>query len=340
MNTARLLSVDLGNGFSKVRSSTQRLSFPSVVSVEDETASGFEAMGLSGNSDFLIEYAGKRWAVGETVYTHGLMPVTIAHRTRIQTDYYKVLFAAALAAGVQQPATVKAIISLPPAAYWDREKQKDAIAGEYKVKFTGRTISYQVPREHLRVVPEGFGTAALFCLDANGGVTESRFFESEVGIIDVGTYTTDFVQLSKMKIVRRGTDSIPHALADIHSKLRTFVASQGVDLDVYQADQVLRGGYFLQGGRHVSITEQRHVWSGELAQVISARVRTLWGGGDAVEYVLVTGGGAPYVAPILGMEFSHVFQVNGEQSKVDPWEANCEGCFRYALFMEALEQQR
>lgn len=339
MNPVRFLSTDLGNGFSKVRSSTKRFSFPSVVSVEDETATGFQAMGLSSNTDFLMEYNEKRWAIGATVFTHGLMPVTIAHRSRIKTEFYRVLFAAALAQGIRKSATVSAIVSLPPAAYWDRERQKDIIAGDYKVRFDGKTLTYEVPRQTLRVVPEGFGTAALFCLDGSGQVRDSRLFESEVGIVDVGTYTTDFIQLSKMKLVRSGTDGIPHALADIHTKVRTYVASQGVDLDVYQADEVLRQGYFLQGGKHISIAEQRQAWSRELSQVISGRIRSLWGGGDAVEVILVSGGGSPYVAYILAEEFDHIDQVNYKQTKVETWETNCEGAYRYALFLEALASQ-
>jgi hypothetical protein len=333
---ARLLSVDLGNGFSKVRSSTKRVSFPSVISVEDETTRGFDALGLSSNHDFIIEYQGKRWAIGETVYTHGLMPVTIAHRSRIATEFYKVLFAAALAVGVHQSAEVQAIVSLPPAAYWDKDKQKAVISGEYQVKFAGRTMSYRVPRDQLRVVPEGFGAAALFCLDSQGNVRESSLFEREVGIVDVGTYTTDFVQLSKMKLVRSGTDSIPHALADMHAKLRTFVSTQGVDLDVHEADSVLRQGYFLQAGQRVSITEQTVVWISELTQVVSARLRTLWSGGDAVETIIVTGGGAPYVAPLLAQEFEHATALDATEVKVQSWESNAEGAYRYALFLSAL----
>ena len=336
----RLFSGDIGNGFTKIRSSRERLSFPSVISVEDETAQGFEAMGLSSNSDFVIEYANKRWAIGETVYTHGLMPVTIAHRSRIETEFYKVLFAASLAVGIRQPAEVHAIVSLPPAAYWDREKQKDTIAGEYEVVFGGRKLTYNVPREALRVVPEGFGTAALFCLDASGAVQDSTLFEARVGIVDPGTYTTDFILLDKMKLVRRGTDSIPHALNDIHQKLRTYVASQGVDLDVYQADEVLRQGYFLKSGRRVPVTEQRDIWAGELAQVLSGQIRTLWGGGDDVEHILVSGGAAEYVGPILATEFEHVWRVDPRETRVETWETNCEGSWRYALFLDALERQQ
>lgn len=337
MASSRLISIDLGNGFTKVRAGKRRFSFPSVIAVEDDTTAGFESVGLASNHDFVIGYNGKRWAIGETVLTHGLMPVMIAHRSRITTEFYKILFAAALGTAFTENVTVSPIVSLPPAAYWDKEKQKEMLAGEYMVKRAGVECSYSVPYELIRVVPEGFGTAALFCLDPRGQVTDSDLFEREVGIVDVGTYTTDFVQLSKMKVVKRGTDSIPHALSNIHKLVRTYAASHGVDIDIHEADEVLRNGYFLLGGRREPITEQIQQWSKELAQVIAARIRTLWGGGDAVELIIVTGGGCWYVADLLFAEWPHVQKVTREASKVEPWKANCEGCYRYGRFLQALE---
>ena len=84
-----MLSIDLGNGFTKVRAGSRRFSFPLVVSVEDETAAGFEELGLSGDGNLLIEYAGKRWAIGETFYTHGLLPIDdIITHTLPLTDFH------------------------------------------------------------------------------------------------------------------------------------------------------------------------------------------------------------------------------------------------------------
>jgi hypothetical protein len=192
----------------------------------------------------------------------------------------------------------------------------------------------------LRVLPEGFGTAALFCLDRDGQVRDSWLFGSQVGIVDVGTYTTDFVQLDNMKLVRRGTDSMPHALHDIHTKLRTYVSSQGVDLDIHEADEVLRHGYFLKGGQHQSITTQAQNWADELAQSIGAHIRTVWSGGDAVEHILITGGGAPYVAAHIENEFGHARHFESDPDyPIEPWEANCEGAYRFARFLDAVEQQ-
>lgn len=342
MTYTRRLSVDLGNGYTKVISSNRRNSFPSVISVEDETAREFDARGLTGDRDFIIEYAGRRWAIGETVQTHGLLPVAIAHRTRIQHEYYKVLFAASLAASFLRTATVHAVVSLPPGAYWDREAQKDTLSGEYKISFGGspNTYTYTVPRDELRVLPEGFGTAALFCLDREGQIKDSWLFGTSVGVVDVGTYTTDFVMLDNMKLVRRGTDSFPHALHDIHTRLRTYAASQGVDLDIHEVDDVLQKGYFLKGGERHSIAEHTKNWAAELSQAITAHLRTVWNGGNAVEHILVTGGGMRYVAPHIEDEFNHSRHFESDEDEdIKPWEANCEGAYRFSLFLDAAEQQ-
>lgn len=327
----RDFSGDIGNGYVKVKSSTQAVSFPAVISVEDLTASGFEAGGLSSNNDFLIEYDGKRWAIGETVLTHGLTPVSITDRSRIEQKFYRVLFAAALSEGVQQSATVRAILSLPPAMYWDKERQKEALAGEYEVRVSGRTRRYEVPIEMLRVIPEGFGIAAALCLDRSGNLQDSELFGSSVGIIDVGTYSCDFLQLLNMKPVRAGTDSFTHALSDLHRKARTFAASQNRQLDVHEADIALRERSFLKAGRRVSISQEVNEWSEELAEAIAGRVRSLWSGGDAVEHILIAGGGGPYIASFLEREFPHARLVDAAQTGVQPWEANCEGAYRYAL---------
>ena len=329
----RDMSSDGGNGHTKVVSSTGSWSFPSVVAQEDETAKGFSAQGLASNNDFIIEFNGQSYAIGDTVYTEGLMPMTIRDRSRITTDYFKTLFAAQLALSIQQPAVVHAIVSLPPAAYGDREKLKEVLSGEYEIGFKGRTLNYVVPKDKMKVVIEGFGTATLLCLRKNGDLNDSWLFDAEVGIADIGTYTTDLVRLSNMKLNRSGTESHTDALGDLHTKLRNYASSQGKDIKVYEADQVLRDGYWLQSGRRVPIAHMRETWSKELAQVVATHIRNDWSGGDDVQYILLTGGGALYVANFLQQEFNHVHVVDEEMSGVLPWLANAEGAFRYMKFL-------
>lgn len=339
MAKPKKISVDVGNGFTKVvfgTQPTQRLDFPSVTSMEDETMTGFDSVGLSGNHDFVIEFEGKRWAIGDTVITNGLMPVKITGRTRIGTDYYRALFAASLVSAYQQSCDVEAIVSLPPANYWDKETQKAALSGEYTVKLGNDTYNYNVSRDKLRVVPEGWGTAMLFCINDKGEVKDSQMFNSEIGVLDIGTKTTDFIYLSSMKIVRSGTDSSNHALSDIHHRLKTFASSQGVDIDDHLLDGALRAGYFLRGGKRITFKDQIDSWSSELARTISGKLRSTWSGGDSVETILATGGGSFYSVPFLEQEFEHIRSVINEEANegVKAWESNAVGAYRYLAFLE------
>jgi hypothetical protein len=347
---AKIVSLDLGNGFVKARSAARSVSYPSVISVMSQSIE----FDLFGSDDFVIGYDGHRFAIGETVHFKGLTPVTISHRSRIGTDFYKTIFASALAATVKTSAVISPVVSLPPAAYWDKEKQKEALAGVYEVEVADgkgkfKKLTYTVPYENIRVIPEGVGTVCMFVLDENGNEIDDTMFKNVIGIIDVGTYTTDLIQLDRLKLVRRGTDSIPHALHDIHTKLRNLTSTRGYDLDVHKADEVLRQGWYRQGGLRIGIDKEVEEWAKQLSQLVSGAIRSNWNGGDDVDFILVTGGGGGLVYNYLADEFKlkkdNVKLQNPalEDERVfivedAPHFANAEGGYRYGLLREkALE---
>ncbi len=333
-----LFSGDLGNGYIKARSSTcQPISYRAVISVVSDMLGNFN-FDLSSNHDIVIRFEGKEYAIGETVENKGLTPVNISHRSRIETDYYRTLFASALVRTIRKSCEPDVVLSLPPAAYWDRDRLKQILAGTYKVELLGQnTLTYEIAPNKIKVIPEGVGAVCLLVLDDHGRDRRMRsnLFTEPVGVIDIGTYTTDFIMLSKLKIVRRGCDSLQHALHDIHSKLRTYAQKAGYDLDVYMVDQVLMQEYFmLQGVKH-SFREQIPVWFGELVPAISGMVRTLWNGGDDVSEILLTGGGTLQTYDMLSMEFPHLSIV---EEGVLPWLVNCEGAYRWLLLKQRAQE--
>ena len=337
-----LVSLDIGNGYVKARGPNGGWSsFPSVLATLNENMDGFD-FPLGSNEKFVIGYRGLKYAVGDTVHFEGLTPVTIAHRSRIQTEFYRVLFAAALSEVVPDNADVHVVVSLPPAAYWDKDAQKAVISGLYEVQKVTRggsirTFQYDVNAQNVRVIPEGVGSICTMALTEDGKEQTNSFLaKTPVGVVDVGTYTTDLIHLDSLRIVRSGCDTMTTALHDIHERLRSYVSSNGVDLSTARADTVLHDGFFLKGGKRVSIASELDVWFSELSQAISAQIRTTWNGGNDVESIIVTGGGAPWVEKILAMEFPHVRMIKG----VQPFFANCEGGYRYGLLRERAEKVR
>lgn len=330
-----LFSADLGNGYIKARSDSNRgISYPASISVVSEMLGGFNLDLSKRNHDFVIGFEGKNYAIGETVRLKGLTPVTIAHRSRITTEFYRVLFASALASTIWESGYVNAVLSLPPAAYWDKDRLKVALAGTYTVDVPGYgELFYDIPVEAMRVIPEGVGAVCLLALDERGNdrrKSDLNLSQRTVGVVDIGTYTTDLILLDALRIVRSGCDSLAHALHDVHERLRTYCQSQGYELDPYRADEVLNAGYFMRSGVRHSITEFIDDWTGDLIPAISGMIRTKWNGGDDCDVILLCGGGSLYVYDRLAMEFPHLELVED----VPPHFANCEGAFRYLMLRE------
>ncbi|MFN8452460.1 MAG: hypothetical protein U0521_28615 [Anaerolineae bacterium] len=90
-----------------------------------------------GGSEFVIGFEGQKWAIGESVQTIGTGHRTIRDTSRIETPFYRTLFASMLARAVPcAPGTsveVAPVLSLPPGMYYEKERLKEALAGIYDV---------------------------------------------------------------------------------------------------------------------------------------------------------------------------------------------------------------
>lgn len=329
-----LFSADLGNGYIKaITPDNDGTSYPAAIAHVSDMLGDF-SLGLSrhSNHNFIIGYNGHKYAIGDTVRLKGLTPVTIAHRSRIGTDYYKVLFASAMASLIWQSDNVRAVVSLPPAAYWDKDKLKATLCGSYKVDLPGiGEVVYKVDKDNLSVIPEGIGMACCLALDENGSDQPGEYLSrSVVGIVDIGTYTTDFILLDGLHIVRASCDSLTHALHDVHKRLIAYCQSQGYDLDHYRADSVLNAGYFMRHGERFDIRQQIEQWTGDLIPAISGMLRTLWNGGDDCDYMLLGGGGAPWIYERMAFEFPQLQIIE----HVPPHMANAIGALRWLKLKE------
>lgn len=327
-NSSRIVSIDAGNGWTKARSSTHDFSFPSIVAIENESVAFSPT--FSPNGDFIIAFEGKNYAIGQTVYSKGLLPVTIAHRSRVEQDFYRVIFASALAAVVRNTAEIQAVVSLPPGAYFDRDKYRKLLAGEYTVSLhNGKNLTYSLPAENLRIIPEGVGTICNIVLDENGRTLDNTLFRKSVGVVDVGTYTTDLLFFDQLKLIQSGTTSLPRTgVTTVHNRIKTLASRHGVDIPDHKLDRALTDRYFLKDGKRIDISEDiETTCHDELAEAIGGYIRQYWNGGDDAEYIVLTGGGSPLV-------YYHLQKMFGDRVLIvedAPHFANCEGGYRYGL---------
>jgi hypothetical protein len=340
MANNRLMSADLGKGWVKVKSSTEERIYRSVISAESESI--FFDSPFDANGQFLIETDGKKYAVGDTVFTKGLVPIHIEDRSRINTGFYRILFASALAAVIRQTSEVEAVVSLPPAAYWDKEQQKERLAGSYEVRVptghgTPKTLTYTVPYNNIRVIPEGMGALCEIALDETGRMTDKgdELFKRTVGVVDIGTGTVDLLKFERLVLSRDGTNSRNTGVAKtVLQRIKQHASKNGIDLADHKLDSVLRERFYIDGsvkGQRRQIDDEIEGWIAEQASAVDAFIRSEWNGGNGVEYIIVTGGGANLVYPYLRDTFGddRTFVSEG-----NPQFSNCEGGYRYGLLKQ------
>jgi hypothetical protein len=339
-----LLSCDIGNGYVKLRSATNLTGYMSVVGDVSETLDGFQ--GVNSEQDFIIGFEGKQIAIGETVYFKGMTAEVIRHPSRIETGFYRKLFASALAAGVpgnpKRPTEVEVVLSLPPAYYFDREKQKERLAGTYEVEVPddgGRWVKvvYNVPYANMRVIPEGVGTVCMIALNDDGTERgDTKLHQKVVGVVDVGTLTTDLIKLDNLRIVRDGCTSEEVALNFIYKKLRTFAQHYGITIQEHRYQSVIDKGHFSVQGEPIPLDNEMSKWSTELAQMVDGYIRKMWAGGNDVDQIILTGGGARYVYTELCKIYRHVRLAS--DNALELFQGNADGGYRYGMLRRLAAQ--
>jgi len=323
--TARLVSFDLGNGFIKFASSSGEGHFPSVFALQEP---GIDFDGLAANDDFVITFEGDTYAIGWSAWRLGSIDVRTLDRTRVLGHEYRVLFAAALAAACSQGSIIEPVLSLPISWYDRRDQVKAHLAGEWQIIHHGRTKSFAVPIETIKIIPEGFGSVCSMALDRNGRPHNNGLLHLVAGVVDVGTKTTDLSMFDGLQIVPAKTSGYDIGLAQVYNNMaRSAERELGHSFRIEQLDEVLHGGRLWLGPKDVTdlANEWKHQGLLQVSRSISSHVKTLWSGGNDVQQIYLTGGGSLHLFEYIANEFDHIEPVaNGAM-------ANVAGGYSYGL---------
>lgn len=337
-NEPELVSFDIGNGYVKWKS---RNGYGSYLSAVGEISNELDDIdGFSQKTDNIILFEGKTLVYGDDVYFHATTPQIIRATSRIDTPYYRQLFASALAQSVgvrgrKQKIEVEVVLSLPPEHYFRRDELKGILAGEYNVgvyvEGVVKPVIYSIPRDRIRVIPEGVGSVCINVISELGQeIPGTQMHNRVVGVVDVGTLTTDLITLDGLKIVQSRYRTVESAIySSIYQKLISLALKQGVYIQDYECQRVLDKGYFSVQGSKFYIDQKLLVWTKDLANVIDGLIHQHWRGGNDVELMLLTGGGAHYVYDELKRSYKHLFLAS--DNKITLVLANAEGGYRYGL---------
>lgn len=327
-NTApRIISLDIGNGNTKYMSSTEQGYFPSVYGLEEP---GIDFKESAGVHDFVIERTdGTRYAIGWSASRLSETEARTMDRSRVSSIDYRILFEAALVAACGEGGLIAPILSLPVEWYEKRDEVKRFLVGDGDLRVLRigeRWRNFELRPELVRIVPEGYGTLCSLLFGGNENRAELKTLK--VGVVDIGMKTNDLSLFDKLAFVPIKTRGFEHGLSLVFNTMQRL-ANREIEHNytIEQLDQFLRGEESLYHADQC-IDDLAQQWKEkalrQLANTIAGDIKTLWQGGNEVQRLLLTGGGAVHLYQYLAQEFGHVECVpNGPM-------ANVIGAYLYA----------
>jgi len=318
-----VLSVDIGYGYTKgVGSDGVRFSFPSVIGNAEEVRFSIDLS--RDNEERSVKYGEWTFAYGGHALLQSRIQTTIFDRSRIRDHVYKMLFVAALVEMTKQSPDckrVKVVTGLPVDFFNDRPDVIQAFVGDYHIT-TDREIECTV--ESVYVAPQPFGSLFRELLNERGKIVNSEVEKRRIGVIDVGTYTTDFILADELRYVQRLSGSIRIGWSKVINKVQQALSDlYRLELSLHEVDRAIQAGVVRVHGEPVALQSLVTPAVGEIETAIVARARDLWGEAADLDAILVTGGGGAPVYDTIRSVYPHARLLD------NAFWANAEGLQRF-----------
>lgn len=321
--SAMILSIDIGYGYTKgVGYNGLHFSFPSVIGTAEDIR--FATDLIKGSTSHAIQYGGHRFFYGDQALLQSRIRSAIFDRSRIHDDTYKMLFVAALvemAQAIPDARQVNVVTGLPVEFFGDRAEVVESLEGSYHIT-AGREIELTVTS--VFVAPQPFGSLFRELLNEQGKIVNSDIEQGRVGVIDIGTYTTDFVVADELRYVQRLSGSIRIGWSKVLSQVQQALSDRyRLELLPHEVDKVVQAQAVRVRGKPVSVAEIIAPAVAEVQTAVIARARDLWGEAADLDLVLVSGGGGPHLFDAIHAVYPHARLLD------NAFWANAEGLYRF-----------
>jgi plasmid segregation protein ParM len=319
-----ILSIDIGYGYTKgAGPDGLHFSFPSVVGTAEEIP--FSIGLIQGQEDRVVRYGDWTFSYGEHALLQSRIQSTIFDRSRVRDHVYKMLFVAALVEMSRQVSDckhIKVITGLPVDFFNDRAEVVKAFEGAYQIT-TNRVIKCAV--ESVYVAPQPFGSLFRELLNDRGKIVSTDIEKRRIGVIDVGTYTTDFIVSDALRYVQRLSGTLRIGWSKVINKVQQVLSDRyHLELGPHEVDRDLQAGAARVHGELVPLQPLVEPAVAEIQTAIIARARDLWGEAADLDAILVTGGAGSPVYDAVRDVYPHARLLD------NAFWANVEGLQRFA----------
>ena len=292
------IGVDIGFGFTKVTNGRDHKVFKSVVGDANEMQFQDSLIKASdGDSPVLhVDIEGTTYFVGELAERQSSVRSFTLDQNQLMSRYAKTLALTALANIVEDGSVVRAVTGLPINAY---RRHKDELGqlliGKHCVRLTdaqGQEKEVNFTIDRVRVIPQPFGSVFNLMLNDLGKVTDRRFLEEKIGVIDVGFRTADYTICDRTQYSERGSRTSDAGISQGFKIIAGALQEKsGVNVELFRLyDAVERGSIKIRGKNFglKRITDQAMT---QLAGQIASDVNGLWADDWDIDHVVITGGG-------------------------------------------------
>jgi len=325
-----VLAVDIGYGYTKAITQRGQMLIPSMVGPAEAIRFESEIIAANGHG-IALEVDGRGFFVGEQAELQSASASQTLDVTRTGSAEQKALFYAVASELVRTiDETIAVVTGLPVGDFDDRNKValRDMLRGTHEVRRQGKHARrFEVLDVY--TVPQAIGSLFALVLDRRGRLVDGDLAGGRVGIVDVGTLTTNYILVDRLRYVEVGSDSITTGTSEMLQKVaKDLKREHSLDwaLHLGKVDRAVRDRTVEVYGDRVNIAGlvERHLEA--LADTIVSKARSLWGAGVDLKAVVLTGGGSLELAPYVRRAYPHTRTVGS-----DPQFANVTGYLRAGL---------
>lgn len=296
-----IVGVDIGFGHVKTVTERGLDELPAVVAAWEPEGFRLEAAlpdGIRGG----LRYGGRDYLVGTQALRHGHRRLVSLDRDWVGSDVYRVLVLAALhraasASGVE----IRLVTGLPVGDLGRHaEHARSWLVGHHKIERLPSGETWEVTVGEARVMPQPFGTLLAQVLDDAGQIRDYDLARRRVGVIDVGFRTTDYLTADGLQVVPAGCLSRNTGMADVLLDLsREIQFAYGLELDPHEVNEAALRGTIDVSGQTMLLDRMLSPLLEAHASAIAGHATMLWGRGQRLHQILVTGGGGEILRSYL-----------------------------------------
>lgn len=324
-----IVGLDIGYHATKAATNEKRVTFVSAVGSPEKARVGLQAQ------TSIILTQPKHVQIGQSAVLQSRFLHRREDRKWIESEEWYLLFLAAMTELFSGDADVELYTGLPVAFYLaDKDSVRRRLVGEHAVQKEGHDPQ-AITVEECLVTMQPYGTLCHEALNTDGLITDAEMATGRVGVLDIGSHTTNFFSSYKLSDVNIQTDSVQRGAWDAVRDVKVWLSAYCPDLDLrgHEVVDAITRRSVRYYGQTVDLTEVVEETLGDLAEGIITTATQLWNGGASLDKILVTGGGAILLGEYVKRAFAHAEIVS------DAVFANADGYLRLGTFHHKMRER-